>query len=118
MNGNHITEILPDLDKMPAWAREAFEDGQFFDVAFKRVERLELTIDRCAIYLKEDEEPDQCIARNRRDVTNSIKQVAREMKRAEKAEATLDAVGRWLEVSCNQQMFEPMKLEAILEGRS
>ena len=38
---NHITEILPELDKMPVWAREAFEAGQFFDVAFKRVERLE-----------------------------------------------------------------------------
>lgn len=37
----HITEILPDLDKMPAWAKEAFEAGQFFDVAFKLVGRLQ-----------------------------------------------------------------------------
>ena len=38
---NHITEILPDLEDMPDWAREAFEAGQLFDVAFKRVEGLE-----------------------------------------------------------------------------
>lgn len=44
MADNHITEILPDLDKMPDWAREAFLDGQFFDVAFKRVAKLEATI--------------------------------------------------------------------------
>ena len=41
MDDKHITEIVPDLDKMPDWAREAFLNGQFFDVAFKRVERLE-----------------------------------------------------------------------------
>ena len=40
----HITEILPDLEDMPDWAREAFEAGQFFDVAFKRVDKLEATL--------------------------------------------------------------------------
>ncbi len=42
---NHITEIVPDLDKMPAWAREAFEAGQFFDAAFKRVAKLEAKLE-------------------------------------------------------------------------
>lgn len=45
-DGNYITEIIPDLDKMPGWAREAFLAGQFFAVAFKRVAGLEETINK------------------------------------------------------------------------
>ena len=52
MSDKHITEILPDLDKMPDWAREAFEAGQFFNVAFKRVEELEWLIDQIRIDLR------------------------------------------------------------------
>jgi len=56
----HITKILPDLDKMPDWAREAFEAGQFFNVAFKRVEKLEKRIksmeENAAIVNKEYDE--------------------------------------------------------------
>jgi hypothetical protein len=37
----HITEIVPDLDTLPEWAREAFHDGQFFAVALARVDKLE-----------------------------------------------------------------------------
>ena len=44
MSDKYITEILPDLDKMPEWARKAFEEGQFFNAAFKLVEKLEKTI--------------------------------------------------------------------------
>ena len=64
MTMHHITEILPDLEDMPDWAREAFEAGQFFDVAFKRVEKLEAAIvalegytshfDICQVGLLED----------------------------------------------------------------
>ncbi len=38
---SHITEIVPELDKMPGWAREAFESGQFFHAAFTLVAELE-----------------------------------------------------------------------------
>jgi hypothetical protein len=38
---NHVTEIVPDLDTMPDWARKAFEDGQFFRVALDRVKEME-----------------------------------------------------------------------------
>ena len=27
---NHITEIIPEFKDMPEWAKDAFEDGQFF----------------------------------------------------------------------------------------
>jgi len=37
----HITEIIPDLDKLPDWARKAFEDGQFFNVVAKKIEEIE-----------------------------------------------------------------------------
>ncbi len=47
-DSNYITEILPDLDKMPEWARKAFLDGQFFAVAFKRVEGLEADVNERA----------------------------------------------------------------------
>ena len=54
MSDKHITEILPDLDKMPAWAREAFEAGQFFDAAFKRVVELEAKLDAVSDILCHD----------------------------------------------------------------
>jgi len=34
----HITEIIPELDTMPDWFRDAFEEGQVFAVALTRVE--------------------------------------------------------------------------------
>ena len=34
---HHITEIIPDFDKLPDWAREAFEDGQYFAVVSEKV---------------------------------------------------------------------------------
>ena len=34
---NYITEIIPDFDKLPDWAREAFEDGQYFAVVSEKV---------------------------------------------------------------------------------
>jgi len=52
---NHITEILPDIDKMPDWAKEAFEAGQFFDVAFKRVEKLERKLEEISLLLRQRE---------------------------------------------------------------
>ncbi len=54
MNDKPITEILPDLDKMPAWAREAFEAGTFFDSAFKRVVELEAKLDDVDVMLCHD----------------------------------------------------------------
>jgi len=41
VSSTHITEIIPDFDKMPDWAREAFEDGQYFNVVAEKVKRLE-----------------------------------------------------------------------------
>ena len=41
MTTTHITEICPELDTLPAWAREAFHDGRFFRVALERVEAAE-----------------------------------------------------------------------------
>ena len=35
----YITEIIPD--SIPAWAKDAFDDGQFFRIAIERVEELE-----------------------------------------------------------------------------
>jgi len=40
----YITEIIPDLDKLPDWAREAFEDGQYFNVVSEKVIAYEATI--------------------------------------------------------------------------
>jgi len=39
---NHITEIIPDFDKLPDWAREAFKDGQYFTVVSEKVIAYEL----------------------------------------------------------------------------
>ena len=33
---NHITEIIPAFDKLPDWAREAFEDGQYHAVVSEK----------------------------------------------------------------------------------
>ena len=41
---HHITEIIPDFDKLPDWAREAFEDGQYFAVVSEKVIEYEATI--------------------------------------------------------------------------
>jgi len=40
----HITEIIPDFDKLPDWAREAFKDGQYFNVVSEKVIAYEATI--------------------------------------------------------------------------
>jgi hypothetical protein len=40
-----ITEIVPDLDTMPDWFREAFEDGTVFSVALATVTELEAKLD-------------------------------------------------------------------------
>ena len=40
-----ITEIVPDLDTMPDWFRDAFESGQVFSVALATVAELEAKID-------------------------------------------------------------------------
>ena len=40
----YITEIIPDLDKLPDWAREAFEDGQYFAIVSEKVIAYEETI--------------------------------------------------------------------------
>lgn len=32
-----VTEIIPDLDKLPDWAREAFEAGQYFAVVHEKI---------------------------------------------------------------------------------
>jgi len=37
----HISEIIPDLDKLPEWAIKAFEEGQYFTVVAKRIAELE-----------------------------------------------------------------------------
>ncbi len=34
---NHITEIIPDFDKLPDWAREAFKEGQYHAVVSEKV---------------------------------------------------------------------------------
>ena len=34
---NHISEIIPDMKDLPDWARDAFEDGQFFNVTFEKI---------------------------------------------------------------------------------
>lgn len=43
----------------------------------------------CTDYLKEDETPVQCIARNRKDMSSALKMAAKHMKRAEKAEQVM-----------------------------
>ena len=52
----HITEIVPDLDTMPKWAREAFHDGQFFTVALARVQGMDITLDMAKSRTEELEE--------------------------------------------------------------
>jgi hypothetical protein len=43
-NSKH--EIVPNLDKMPDWFREAFEDSQLFTVALSKVAELEAKLER------------------------------------------------------------------------
>ena len=38
---SHITEMMPNADKWPDWAKTAFEEGNFFEEAVRRVEDLE-----------------------------------------------------------------------------
>ncbi len=45
MSNKYITEIIPDFGEMADWARQAFEDGQFFHDALKRVADLERKLD-------------------------------------------------------------------------
>jgi hypothetical protein len=45
MSTTHITEIVPDLDKMPKWAKEAFESGQFFVAALAKTAELQAKLD-------------------------------------------------------------------------
>ena len=40
-----ITEIIPDLNELPDWAREAFEEGQFFTAIGKKIKEHEMLID-------------------------------------------------------------------------
>ncbi len=49
---NYITEIVPDLDKMPDWAREAFEAGQYFTVVSEKILAYETLITTIGSALK------------------------------------------------------------------
>ena len=42
---HHITEIIPDFSKLPDWAREAFEDGQYFAVVSEKVIEYEVKLE-------------------------------------------------------------------------
>ena len=42
---NHITEIIPEMEDMPDWMKEAFDSGQFFAECRKKVDHLEYKID-------------------------------------------------------------------------
>lgn len=37
----HITEMMPNADRWPEWAKTAFEEGNFFETAVKKVSELE-----------------------------------------------------------------------------
>ncbi len=41
MTDTHITEIIPDLNDLPDWAREAFEEGQYFNAVDKKIKQVE-----------------------------------------------------------------------------
>jgi len=49
---NHITEIIPDFDKLPDWAREAFKDGQYFTVVSEKVIEYEAKLEAAESLLK------------------------------------------------------------------
>lgn len=50
-----ITEIVPELDTMPDWFREAFESGHVFSVALATVTELEARLDDVERELKKAE---------------------------------------------------------------
>jgi len=36
-----ITEIIPDLDQLPEWLRDAFDEGQYFNMSIAAIKELE-----------------------------------------------------------------------------
>lgn len=41
-----ITEMMPNADKWPEWAKKAFHEGNFFEEAVRRVEDLEAQLEK------------------------------------------------------------------------
>ena len=102
---NHITEIIPDFDKLPDWAREAFEDGQYFAVVSEKVieyearlEAEEIEGNRSEDYLNSD------------DVIEVIRQL-------NLAKTTIKELETKLEVGRIAHSVEAKILDGIIDGQ-
>ncbi len=91
----HITEIIPNFDKLPDWAREAFKDGRYFAVVSEKVIEYEAR-------LKAEETEG---SRNK-DYLNSD-DVIEIVRRLKLAEATIKAIDAYAD-----ELAEPLTSDA------